>query len=357
MTGTSINDGSLGVSRAWVITSGALLFLAMIFWLSTAPMDSGPQERSLTKFQLEQYAGRRNERFVTGPRLLGTNVEHPPQDNLEHTVQPELGTTTTDMVMGHLSSLAVDNLKLVLSARGGDEGPVEDAIMKLMLPQRWTASSLAGAIQQLAGLVGPTTYSAKARRRIMAASMLAAKRSNLESAEEVEEAISGLLSTLRAAYHASTKKKSGANAGRLPLFLLHMSKAGGTSICNLARDNGCKTDPKANNCWPPGNGPVWFASFTHRETKCLRYQQMFAEFGSDILANEAYLDGGDGAMVDSLCRDFLYLTMLREPFSRVVSHFQQAGVKPAGYSRDEYAGTCPSAHCALGLRAVESSPY
>lgn len=30
--------------------------------------------------------------------------------------------------------------------------------------------------------------------------------------------------------------------------------------------------------------------------------------------------------------------MVREPYSRVVSHFQQPGVKPAGFTREEYPG-------------------
>lgn len=114
--------------------------------------------------------------------------------------------------------------------------------------------------------------------------------------------------------------------------VLHISKAGGTSLCNLARLNGLATHPQANNCHPPATGPLWFASFrqSHRPQTCADYRAMVAEAKLDIVANEAALDG-DAA--DTLCdADMVYMTMLREPTSRAVSHSSQAGVKPAGLS-------------------------
>jgi hypothetical protein len=58
-----------------------------------------------------------------------------------------------------------------------------------------------------------------------------------------------------------------------------------------------------------------------------------------LLANEAYLDGGEDADVTALCPGWLYLTMLREPVARVVSHMQQAGVRGTNpdLSKEEYA--------------------
>jgi hypothetical protein len=127
------------------------------------------------------------------------------------------------------------------------------------------------------------------------------------------------------------------SAARAPIYLLHVSKAGGTSLCSLSHYNQCLEHPSANNCWVPGAGPVWFATFTHTEQTCEQYSAMMTEHKLDLMANEGYLDGGVDGKTPFLCTDMLYITMLREPMSRVVSHMFQAGVKPGGFTREQYA--------------------
>ena len=123
---------------------------------------------------------------------------------------------------------------------------------------------------------------------------------------------------------------------RAPLYLLHVSKAGGTSLCSLSHYNRCLEHPKANNCWIPGAGPVWFATFRHKESTCKQYMDVVREHKLDIIANEGYLDGGTSGSVPALCPEMMYTTMLRKPLSRVVSHMFQAGVKPPGFSREDF---------------------
>ena len=120
------------------------------------------------------------------------------------------------------------------------------------------------------------------------------------------------------------------------IMLLHMSKAGGTSLCNLGRYNNLTTHPKANNCWPPFNGPVWFASFRHVEVTCTAYAHMVESDSIGILANEAYLDGGASGYATQLCPNLTYVTMLRHPVARTLSHTRQAGIRDSDGSKDKY---------------------
>jgi hypothetical protein len=83
---------------------------------------------------------------------------------------------------------------------------------------------------------------------------------------------------------------------------------------------------------------VWYASFKHTEATCAEYQAMVNEDGLDLIANEGYLDGGIDGATPTLCPQFLYITLLRHPATRVVSHMMQNGVKPPGFSRNEFAG-------------------
>ena len=175
-----------------------------------------------------------------------------------------------------------------------------------------------------------------------------------ESFPRLTEATKDLFDEFVAQHKRLCAVLSAATSSHLPIFQVHFSKAGGTSLCNLARDNNCTLAPEANNCWINGNGPVWFASFYHREITCERYMDMYREHHMDVMANEAYLDGGDlpddkttnfksappgptpPTHSPQLCEGLFYITILREPLSRVVSHMNQHGVKPEGYKRKDY---------------------
>lgn len=118
---------------------------------------------------------------------------------------------------------------------------------------------------------------------------------------------------------------------RAPIYMLHFSKAGGTSLCSLSHYNRCKEHSNANNCWIPGNGPVWFASFKHSETACEQYEAIINTERLDLIGNEGYLDGGAGGNFPTLCPNMIYQTLVREPVARVLSHISQAGVRLDGY--------------------------
>eukprot|EP00039_Didymoeca_costata_P004287 m.72443 g.72443 ORF g.72443 m.72443 type:complete len:539 (+) comp12328_c0_seq2:87-1703(+) len=121
-----------------------------------------------------------------------------------------------------------------------------------------------------------------------------------------------------------------------PVYLLHISKAGGSTLCSLSHYNQCLEHPKANNCWIPGAGPVWFATMQHKECSCDEFDEIIERDKLDLVSNEGYLDGGVTESVQSLCPNMLHMTMVRKPITRVFSHMMQAGVKPAGYSNQEY---------------------
>eukprot|EP00730_Choanoeca_flexa_P003521 TRINITY_DN11432_c0_g3_i1.p2 TRINITY_DN11432_c0_g3~~TRINITY_DN11432_c0_g3_i1.p2 ORF type:complete len:339 (+),score=16.43 TRINITY_DN11432_c0_g3_i1:61-1077(+) len=115
----------------------------------------------------------------------------------------------------------------------------------------------------------------------------------------------------------------------LPLFSLHISKTGGTSLCNLMKANNLSVHPKESNCWIPKHGPVWFAAMTYQETTCGQYESIAGLNNLDVIASEAFLDGGNYTYVSQLCDHFTYITMLRSPVHRTLSHRQEHGVRDA----------------------------
>ena len=174
-------------------------------------------------------------------------------------------------------------------------------------------------------------------RRAVVASMLLVSGPFADS-EPLRSAARQLTYQLVAARAKQTKQIARPqSASRAPLYLLHVSKAGGTSLCSLSHYNRCLEHPAANNCWIPGAGPVWFASFKHTEATCKDYGLVLDEHKLDLIANEGYLDGGVQGGTPELCAEMLYITMLRDPMARVLSHMFQAGVKPAGFTREQYA--------------------
>lgn len=184
-----------------------------------------------------------------------------------------------------------------------------------------------------------------ARRQLLAGVLLALTSAGGECGPECRGGMRRLLTALHAGHLARVQSLKRPTLGLgPPIYLLHVSKTGGTSLCSLSHYNRCLEHPKANNCHPPGSsfGPVWYASNRkQKEASCEVYRdRVIADnvtYGHlDIVANEAYMDGGEGGEVPALCPEMLYITQLREPTSRVVSHMYQRGVKPPGFSPDQF---------------------
>lgn len=200
-----------------------------------------------------------------------------------------------------------------------------------------TASVIAACEHLTKHVASADATQGAAFRRAAVASLLLAVGPSPES-RPLRSAANTLLYQLVAARAKQTKRIARPqSASRAPLYLLHVSKAGGTSLCSLSHYNRCLEHPVANNCWIPGAGPVWFASFRHTEATCKDYGAVLDEHKLDLIANEGYLDGGVDGGTPELCSEMLYITMLRDPMSRVMSHMFQAGVKPAGFTREQYA--------------------
>ena len=104
-------------------------------------------------------------------------------------------------------------------------------------------------------------------------------------------------------------------------LVLHIPKAGGTSLCDLAT-NLKKDTPTSDNCWERDHFyPLWCCGnfdkrpsihLAENDDSCHAFDQKLPEF----TMNENYLDY-------PLClNERLYSVILREPISRVKSHFK-----------------------------------
>lgn len=210
-----------------------------------------------------------------------------------------------------------------------------------VLAKAVTAAQLVAAASEVESVVVSGTDDPGTRRAALAALLLAGSQASPMGRDELAQVVNvgrRLRRALAAGHINRTRRLSRPDTGQgAPVFLLHISKAGGTSLCSLSHYNRCLEHPKANNCWAPGAGPVWFAAFTHRDSTCSEYTEMIHKHGLDIVANEGYLDGQEpGAAVRDLCSDMLHMTLLRHPDTRVISHMYQRGVKPSGFGPDEY---------------------
>ena len=109
--------------------------------------------------------------------------------------------------------------------------------------------------------------------------------------------------------------------GRLPYFL-HLHKAGGTTVCHVARMSN-ELNAAKRNCNAPGDGPRTLSSapFGYANKKldghCKLRRQEALKRQVDFLAVERWLDTRTFA---SCHTSFFFVTVLREPVQRIVSH-------------------------------------
>lgn len=107
---------------------------------------------------------------------------------------------------------------------------------------------------------------------------------------------------------------------------LHIPKAGGTSLCDLAKSAGMKT-PESNNCWEENHGyPLWLISkFVDRREWTIgcddpsRCDEFVDAEVPEFTMNENYLD-------HPLLAERLYSVVLREPIDRAMSQERHLGM-------------------------------
>ncbi|GIM01132.1 hypothetical protein Vretimale_5954, partial [Volvox reticuliferus] len=135
------------------------------------------------------------------------------------------------------------------------------------------------------------------------------------------------------------------------LEFAHISKSGGTSFCQLARDNGCHSEDFGwGNCLVQAfdDGPRYFNITKHkqliaegvetrcakgfkgmrfrgREVSCSDRRHRLKELGYSLYANEYTAVGGttDPTLAHP-CRNMLTVLEIRHPYDRVTSHLKHA---------------------------------
>lgn len=122
---------------------------------------------------------------------------------------------------------------------------------------------------------------------------------------------------------------------KVVLLMHHISKSRGTTHCDLAWLNGCKSfsppakshsstpmpeelahRPNCNSEWTT-DYPLWGKPPFHIDPaeRCRKRQRLASEFGVNFLANENFLD-------EDPCRGVLTFEYLRDPINRSLSHFR-----------------------------------
>ncbi|GFH52461.1 hypothetical protein CTEN210_08937 [Chaetoceros tenuissimus] len=94
-------------------------------------------------------------------------------------------------------------------------------------------------------------------------------------------------------------------------IMLHIPKAGGTSVCRqVKKENKLSLSKEAReeNCWKDSFCPLWCGCTSVKPTTCSKIEQ----WDEDFLMNENYLD--------DFCADRSYSVLIREPVKRAMSH-------------------------------------
>ena len=95
---------------------------------------------------------------------------------------------------------------------------------------------------------------------------------------------------------------------------LHVPKAGGTTLCSLAKENGLYHGK--DNCWEPHGSPFWFwgEQWFQKNNVSMEYScQDLLKSPNQLMMNENFLDF-------PLCPQRAYAINVREPVSRAISH-------------------------------------
>ena len=90
-------------------------------------------------------------------------------------------------------------------------------------------------------------------------------------------------------------------------IMLHIPKAGGTSVCQQVKKENRLTN-SGHNCWKDSFCPLWCGCTSVQPTSCSRIERWKVDF----VMNENYLD--------DFCADRSYSVLIREPVKRAMSH-------------------------------------
>jgi hypothetical protein len=193
---------------------------------------------------------------------------------------------------------------------------------------------------------------ALARRYIYASFAIAAnsvRRSHSDSADsndgenansinspQVEAALDTLAAAFVALHYAriaqiQQDRRAQASSGRstaAPVHFLHISKSGGTTVCaafqkacGLQQTPSMKTPGIMPHCWLRGTGPQWEAPRKHQALSCKQTEELYSSSNISMLSNEGFLAGDSSIPLEKLCNtNLLHFTLLRNPFSRTMSH-------------------------------------
>jgi len=144
------------------------------------------------------------------------------------------------------------------------------------------------------------------------------------------------LPSFRIRDHHHPIKLQGLGGFRWPYFL-HLHKAGGTTVCHLARSVNGMNAP-IRNCDLPGDSPhhleEGLAGDGNIGLSCEARANYLRQNCIQFFAVERWLDA-------SMCPDrFLYMTVLREPVSRIESQCRYNHIQPADAIRWLTKTTC-----------------
>jgi hypothetical protein len=113
-----------------------------------------------------------------------------------------------------------------------------------------------------------------------------------------------------------------------PVHFLHISKSGGSTVCAAFRTvcgphfTPAEEESMMTNCWIRGTGPQWEAPRKHQNLTCKETEDIYSTNNITMLSNEGFLAGtSSDEPLNKLCNDrLLHFTLLRNPFSRTMSH-------------------------------------
>ena len=150
-----------------------------------------------------------------------------------------------------------------------------------------------------------------------------------------------------------------ANSGSLRALMFHVHKAGGTTLCHMAKQNGERTSSNNCNVGEKGTPFCWAcdreksAALSSEEEASYLSSAPYTFGANECLAPPPHISRAPEAGV-------LTLTALREPLERAASHFhydmEGGELEGESWSRKRTAGNCTSFDCFV-LERMELGDY
>ena len=297
------------------------------------------------KDDIEEWVGNAN----FGTLKKGREVNSTSRSNYGGVGSAYRDDTTSEELVGMLAVVRGTSPELValqtalatrLAGSVHDASSFEKAV-RLFLAEMGMERNGSGGSRRLIGGI-PSEGVALARRQIYATFELVARTVMLQGSSTLSEenaVISGAMDTLAAALVAMHYQRIAAVQKLNPvpsqrgktaaLHFLHISKSGGTTMCAGFHKN-CghgqlppsSRDSEMPHCWIKGTGPIWEAPRKHSNLGCEELDALYASKAVSFLSNEGYLMGGTSEEpLTKLCnKALLHVTLLRNPFSRTMSH-------------------------------------